>query len=114
MSRENVELIRALVPTPETDLATLFRDDRLFGQAVVALESVVDSGVKSVAVWQGGATYIGMEGFRQMWLDWLEPWAEYHSEIEELIDAAIASSSWAGTRPDGQTWTPMSSCAARP
>jgi hypothetical protein len=87
MSRENVELIRALIPSPDTDLASLFRDDRLFGQAAAALGSVIDSEVRSVAAWQGGATYVGVEGFRQLWLDWLEPWAAYHSQIEELIDA---------------------------
>jgi ketosteroid isomerase-like protein len=42
-----------------------------------------------MAVWQGGSarTYVGIDGFRDLWLDWLEPWAIYHTHVEELIDA---------------------------
>jgi ketosteroid isomerase-like protein len=87
MSKENVDLIRALVPSPETDLAALFRDDQLFGETVAALETVIDPEVESVANWTGGTRYVGIEGFRRLWLDWLEPWASYHSEVDELIDA---------------------------
>ena len=87
MSRENVELIRALIPPPETDLAALFRDDDLFEQTVAALEQFIDPTVESVANWTGGTRYVGIEGFRRLWLDWLEPWTSYHSEVEELIDA---------------------------
>lgn len=39
--------------------------------------------------WQGGdaTTYVGVDGFRKLWLDWLEPWATYHVRVDELIDA---------------------------
>jgi hypothetical protein len=30
--------------------------------------------------------YVGLEGFRQNWLDWLEPWVTYRSTIDEVID----------------------------
>jgi ketosteroid isomerase-like protein len=30
---------------------------------------------------------VGIDGFRQLWLDWLEPWVEYHTHLDELIDA---------------------------
>ena len=87
MSEENVELIRRLIPPPGTDFAALFRDDDVFEQAVAALEQFIDPEVEAVAVWQGGTTHSGIDGFRRMWLDWLEPWATYHSELGELIDA---------------------------
>jgi hypothetical protein len=87
MSQENVELIRALVPTPETDVAALFRDESLFKATREALGALFDPGFESVAVWQGGTTYAGVEGFRRMWLDWLQPWATYHVQVDELIDA---------------------------
>jgi ketosteroid isomerase-like protein len=87
MSRENVELIRAVIPPPETDLAPLIREDQLFEAAAAALESVIDPEIESLANWMGGTRYVGVEGFRRLWLDWLEPWASYHQEIEELIDA---------------------------
>jgi len=40
-----------------------------------------------VAGWQGGTTYAGVEGFRERWLDWLQPWATYYVEVEEVIHA---------------------------
>jgi hypothetical protein len=87
MSQENVDLIRALIPSPDVDMAALFRDDDLFAQATAAFEPHIDPGLEAVAVWQEGATYAGIEGFRQMWLDWLQPWASYYSSADELIDA---------------------------
>jgi limonene-1,2-epoxide hydrolase len=89
MSQENVEVVRSLIPPSDTDLASLFRDDRLFQQATAALEPLIDPAVESVAVWQGGSanTYVGIDGFKAMWLDWLQPWATYHTEVDDLIDA---------------------------
>jgi ketosteroid isomerase-like protein len=87
MSQENVEIVRALIPPPDVDVAALFRDDTLFEQAAAALELHIDPRVETVAVWQGAATHAGVEGFRQMWLDWLEPWTSYHASADELIDA---------------------------
>ena len=80
-------MIRALIPPPDVDLALLFRDDILFQQASAALGPLIDPGIESVAAFRGDATYAGIEGFRKMWLDWLEPWATYHSRIDDLIDA---------------------------
>ena len=34
----------------------------------------------------GGKTYIGLDGFRESWLDWLTPWATYRIEVEKAID----------------------------
>jgi ketosteroid isomerase-like protein len=87
MSRENVDLIRGLIPPPETDLAALFRDDELFEQTAGALEAFIDPEVEALANWMGGTRYIGVEGFRRLWLDWLEPWTSYYTQVEELIDA---------------------------
>jgi ketosteroid isomerase-like protein len=87
MSRENVELIRALIPPPETDLAALLRDDALFKATVEALAPLLHPEVESVAVWQGGTAYKGVDGFRELWLDWLRPWATYKSHLDELLDA---------------------------
>src|SRR2546427_13074808 len=87
MSKENVQLIRGLVPTPDTDVAALFRDEGLFEATREALAPLFDPGFEAVAVWQGGTTYIGVNGFRRMWLDWLQPWATYHVGVDQLIDA---------------------------
>jgi hypothetical protein len=89
MSQENVEIVRALIPPPDTDIASLLRDEALFEQARTALEPLVDPAAESVAIWQGGGatTYVGIDGFRKLWLDWLEPWATYHVHVDEVIDA---------------------------
>jgi ketosteroid isomerase-like protein len=84
---KNVELVRGLIPPAETDVAALLREDATFEQMVAALEEFIDPTVKSVAVWQGGTTHVGFEGFRQLWLDWLEPWATYYTRVEDAIDA---------------------------
>ena len=87
MSKENVELLRAMIPPPEVDVAALFRDDELFEQLTNAFEAVIDPQVEAFANWTGGTRYVGVEGFRQLWLDWLEPWESYHIEVDEMIDA---------------------------
>lgn len=87
MSQENVELVRALMPPPDTELTDLLRSDELFGQLVAAFEAHIDPNVESVAVWQGGTAHAGIDGFRRLWLDWLEPWAEYYTRVDEVIDA---------------------------
>jgi hypothetical protein len=88
MSEENVQLVRTLIPPPDVDVASLIRDDSLFEQARVGFEPFVDPDVEAVAMWLPAArTYAGIDGFRRMWLDWLEPWATYSVGVDELIDA---------------------------
>jgi hypothetical protein len=86
MSQENVDAVRALIPPPGTDITPLLRDDSLFDATAEALASVLHSELESVAVWQGGTTYSGVEGFREMWLDWLQPYAAYYTQVDEMID----------------------------
>jgi ketosteroid isomerase-like protein len=81
------ELIRALLPSPDVDLAALVRDDEAFSAAVGAAGDTLDPGVESAAFWLGGGrSYRGLDGFRRMWLDWLEPWATYHVEVEDILE----------------------------
>jgi ketosteroid isomerase-like protein len=88
MSRENVELVRALFPPPGTDILPLFRDEDAFARLREALSPFVTDDFESVFAFPGQArTYAGLEGLRQNWLDWLEPWATYRTTLEELIDA---------------------------
>ncbi len=83
----NADLIRALLPPPEVDLAHVVRDAEAFAAAVAAAGDPLDPELESAAVWLGGGrSYRGLEGFRRMWLDWLEPWASYHVRVEKLID----------------------------
>jgi ketosteroid isomerase-like protein len=88
MSQKNVEVVRALLPSPDTDVLSIFRDDGIFEAATAALTPLFDPDLVSVAVWRGaGTTYTGVDGFREMWLDWLEPWARYRVQVEDVIDA---------------------------
>jgi SnoaL-like protein len=117
MSQQNVELVRALIPTPETDVAPIFRDEQLFQASREALSHLLRPDFEAVAVWQGGTTYVGVEGFREMWLDWLQPWATYHVQVDQIIDAGdrvVVLVRDSGRRPDmdaevglisGSVWT---------
>jgi hypothetical protein len=81
------DLIQALLPSPEVDLVHLVRDDEAFGATVGAAGEILDPELESAALWLGeGRSYRGLEGFRRMWLDWLEPWATYHVQVEAIIE----------------------------
>ncbi len=87
MPQPNVDLLRALLPDPETDVALLFRDEDRFASTAEAVAGVFDPAVESVPAWRGaGTTYAGIDGFREMWLDWLAPWASYHVQVDEMIE----------------------------
>jgi hypothetical protein len=110
MSQENAELVRALIPTPETDVAALFRDESLFQAARETLGDLFDPAFGSVARWEaGGTTYAGMEGFRRLWLEWLQPWATYHIHVDDLIDAGDRMVVLARAVAAVMTWKPKSS-----
>jgi ketosteroid isomerase-like protein len=118
MSQKNVEIVRALLPSPDTDVGSIFRDDSLFDAATAALTPLFDSDFVAMAVWRGtGTSYTGVDGFREMWLDWLEPWATYRVQVEEVIDSGdrvVVLVRDHGRRPDmdaevelisGSVWT---------
>jgi hypothetical protein len=87
VARENVELLGSLLPDPGTDIAALFRDDGLFAAAAEGLEGFLHPDVESVPAWRGGRTsYSGIGGFREMWLDWLEPWEAYYVQVDEMVE----------------------------
>jgi ketosteroid isomerase-like protein len=88
MSEENEALVRTIVPEPDTEMGELFRGEDSFAQMREAVGPLVTEDFESVMVFPGQArrTYPGLEGFRQNWLDWLEPWATYRAEIDEVID----------------------------
>ena len=87
MSSSNLELLKGMLPGPDTDMAILLRDERVFTSTSEALEELFHPDVVSVPAWRGaGITYSGIEGFREMWLDWLQPWASYYVQVEEMIE----------------------------
>ena len=83
----NADLIRALLPPPEVDLARLVRDEEAFGAAVGAAGGILDPELESATHWLGGGrSYRGLDGFRRMWLDWLEPWETYHVQVDAILE----------------------------
>jgi ketosteroid isomerase-like protein len=84
----NADVIRAMLPSPETDIAHLFRDEDAFRASADAFAGIFDPNLESVAAWRGaGVEYKGIDGFRELWLDWLEPWVTYHVHVDEIIEA---------------------------
>ena len=87
VSRANVELVRSLQPGPDVDLAQVFRDEEVAGAVLRTLGHVYHDDFECVFHALGSRSYGGgIDGLRQGWLDWLEPWETYHVEIEELFD----------------------------
>jgi ketosteroid isomerase-like protein len=87
LPQSNAERLEALMPGPDTDMANLIRDDALFESIAETLGDLFHPDVVSVPAWRGsGLTYSGIEGFREMWLDWLEPWAGYRTQVDEMFE----------------------------
>jgi ketosteroid isomerase-like protein len=87
MSQESVELVMGLQRAPDDDFAQLIRDDETWAQLAEAVAPFVHAEAETVRPGlPGGRTYTGLDGFRESWLDWLAPYAEYRTEVEEAID----------------------------
>jgi ketosteroid isomerase-like protein len=87
MSQESVELVMGLQRTPDDDFAQLIRDDEMWAQLAEAVAPFVHAEAETARPGlPGGRTYTGLDGFRESWLDWLAPYAEYRTEVEEAID----------------------------
>jgi hypothetical protein len=87
MSSANVELVKALLAQPDTDIASFVRDEDRWAAVREALGPVLADDFQSVMVFPVERLAEGLEGLRQNWLDWLEPWAAYRSTTDEVIDA---------------------------
>jgi ketosteroid isomerase-like protein len=88
MSRENVELVRSIQPDPGTDIARLFRDETGVQAVLDALAPIVHEDFEAFGPstsQQGGQ--VGIAGLRAGWIDWLQPWESYRTEVEDIIDA---------------------------
>src|SRR4051794_7210674 len=90
MSQENVDLVSGLQPRGDTDLAASFRDEASATRLTETLSPFFDEDVEILAprfVAGPDVRYVGLDGLRAMWLDWLEPWESYRVDVEDVIDA---------------------------
>jgi len=88
MSQENVEIVMELQRLGEgADLVLLFREQDALASAQSLLSPFFHDDFEStVGDSPGAMTYIGLTGFRELWLDWLEPWDSYHGSPDEPVD----------------------------
>ena len=86
MSSERVEIVRLL--QPQGDIAALFRDEGAASAMTEAATPLFEPDFEVLFVRSDidRASYHGFRGLRSAFLDWLEPWESYRSEIEELVD----------------------------
>ena len=89
MSQENVELVRSFHPSPDVDLAPIYRDDSRWTAAAGILAPHLAQDFKCVAhgyLEADGEDFAGLAGLRYLWLEWLTPWQSYRAEVEDVID----------------------------
>src|SRR2546421_12688413 len=75
MSHENVELVRSLQPEPGMDLVALFRDEAGAARLLDALGPFLHDDVVIVAGAGilGQGSWVGLEGLKAAWAEWLGP-----------------------------------------
>ena len=84
MSQENVELVLGVQFAPDVDLVQLVRSDDAWVAWTAAIAPLfhADCEIVSLGGPDGELTYVGVDGFRAFFRDWLVPWARYWSEAE--------------------------------
>lgn len=89
MSQENVELVTKLQPSPDVDMAQLFRRDDMWSALTEAVAQFFHADFVSIAPGVPGTekAHVGLPGLRAAWLEWIEPWVTYRTEIEQALDA---------------------------
>ncbi len=113
-----MEIVLGFQPDPDMDLVERFRDDDAWAEFSAALAPAFASDFESANALLGiEKTYIGMAGLRDLWLDWLAPWATHRVKVGEAIDlgdrvlvlaealATIEGSEAEIKRTTGAVWT---------
>jgi hypothetical protein len=82
----NAELVeRVLQDTQSDELAELYRDDARWEEVRARLEPHIGEDCVFAWIALGQRTErLGIDGLRAGWLDWMAPWAEYHSETGDV------------------------------
>src|SRR2546421_12810517 len=89
MSHENVELVRSLQPEPGMDLVALFRDEAGAARLLDALGPFLHDDVVIVAGAGilGQGSWVGLEGLKAAWAEWLGAVGGHPTAIEGGVDA---------------------------
>jgi hypothetical protein len=102
MSQADVELVRALVPPPETDWAASVRDESRLREIEESSRALFAPDFPCSMLSVADTQLQGFEGLWTIWREWLEPWAEYHVFEEEIVDLGEGKVLWLG-RDVGQS-----------
>jgi len=89
MSLENVEMVRALQPGPEVDVASVLADEVLAAEWLGEVARYFAPDVRGTMRFPGMApvTYAGgIEGLADAWRDWLRSWTSYRFDVEDVLD----------------------------
>jgi ketosteroid isomerase-like protein len=89
MSQANVALVLRLQPAAGADVAELLRGDELWSALAAAMAPFFHPDFETVPPGVPGteSVFTGLDGLRQAWLGWMEPWLTYRTEPEQAIDA---------------------------
>ena len=87
MERERVQVVRAVVLPPDANWVHVFGDDGKWRAYRALLDQHLEPDCEYVWIVAGAqTTRRGLEEFREVWLDLLEPWTDFRSEVDELTD----------------------------
>jgi ketosteroid isomerase-like protein len=96
VSQEDVDLVRRLVAPAEIDWAAIVRSEELYAPLESQVQDLFDPDFECALVGVTEKRRRGFEGLREIWLDWLEPWASYRAEEERVIDLEDGRVLWLG------------------
>jgi ketosteroid isomerase-like protein len=89
MSDDAVEVVRALQPAPDVNLADLFlreADAATVEAALAAIAPRYTDDFVCILHALSSEERRGLEGLREAWLDWIAPWESYRAEIDAVTE----------------------------
>ena len=85
-----VQRLHSEVLHSEMEIAQVVRNDDVWAARVEAVAAFYHPDVESVRLGlPDGRTYTGLDGLRNLWLEWLAPWTTYRMEAEDVITSEI-------------------------
>ena len=85
-----VQRLHSEVLHSEMEIAQVVRNDDVWAARVEAVAAFYHPDVESVRLGlPDGRTYYGLDGLRNLWLEWLAPWTTYRIEAEDVITSEI-------------------------
>jgi ketosteroid isomerase-like protein len=90
VSREAVEIVKAVFPPSGTELSRFFADDSGAPARLSAAAPLFHSEFEFTGPTLGVGLRMGGKGLpelAELWREWMEPWEVYWTEVEDFVDA---------------------------